>query len=1065
MSCDAITPISAFQSTNLNSKIDSFNRLGERIVRSLGAPLVSVELHQDQIFENISLACEMFSKFAGYSKEYLVFDSALYERGKGTRLDVLYTLSNQTLSLEDKLKHRTTSQSTSPYLNVPENVYIVSCPISNTVFSSNSTLSASFFSNLEKNQILDKATFEVLKNNLNFSNLFSKSSTSYVVVTGYHTALNNIPNSIFSSNSALDELYPSGIVINEILNDTNYSELSNFTIYIPISNYFNQSTEYLNLYRIASPIPDTIFLENENLSSVYQTGISSLTSISDTQFEYISSNLSNISLYNFLSSYSIVYYLISHSLCSHMFSSYENLSSEFNLGLYETQTLAESGINLIENEIVSGFPINLYFQLSVLSSYNSIHQIPSNVFLDVESLSDTYGVTGIQSDQNISKNNYDTILSNLSNISLNYFLSSQNISSYSVNTSIFSSVFLNYENLSAPYIYGLSASTIIYENDINLINSNANPGFLLSSFITELSVDSYKVISDIPANLFLDIESLSETYGTTGLLSDTILDTTEFSNISSNITYVQFRYYYDLHNVETEYTLINNVSTSLVSSYPSLQALYPEGLSAGLVLNSTDYNSITSIIDPGFDFNYFFTLSTLTAYFCVNDIPRNAFLDTPSLSDMYGSEGIIKDTQISTTDYDFIVSNLSSVEFNYYYLYDHNELFYDVLTPLSAEIFLNYSTLSSIYPSGIDENYTLNQTEYDYLYDEISGVFQITDFFKLSVIPYIIYTNTESLCPVLFLNSNILSSTYIDGISSGTILSESQYSILSSNFDSSINNYLSSTPQSGLHYNYFFTSLNYIHKDFTNETLLSATYPNGIALNVTINENNYNALSAVSNTLLQNYFCESKTEGVSNSCSNQCSTSTSNIYSNMFDYDMMDYRKVISITDFEEGSTSGINTLFTIEQTLAQQTYFSYAMGNYGFDLISWWTVKNWLETREKVLAIRRACEFDERTQYLKMYPEPTDSVRFYGALACYVERPLRDLIKEAWVYKYALALCKITLGTVRGKFGSTQAFGGQIFSQDMMQQGITERDALEQQLYTTSAGLGDADPVSFFIG
>ena len=72
------------------------------------------------------------------------------------------------------------------------------------------------------------------------------------------------------------------------------------------------------------------------------------------------------------------------------------------------------------------------------------------------------------------------------------------------------------------------------------------------------------------------------------------------------------------------------------------------------------------------------------------------------------------------------------------------------------------------------------------------------------------------------------------------------------------------------------------------------------------------------------------------------------------------------MTDFEEGSSTGINTLFTIEQTMAQQTYFSYAMGNYGFDLISWYAMKNWMETREKLLATRRSYTFDERTQIMR---------------------------------------------------------------------------------------------------
>ena len=49
MDCSAVTPISAFQSTNLASKIDSFGRLGDRITRSLGAPMVNIEIHQDQL--------------------------------------------------------------------------------------------------------------------------------------------------------------------------------------------------------------------------------------------------------------------------------------------------------------------------------------------------------------------------------------------------------------------------------------------------------------------------------------------------------------------------------------------------------------------------------------------------------------------------------------------------------------------------------------------------------------------------------------------------------------------------------------------------------------------------------------------------------------------------------------------------------------------------------------------------------------------------------------------------------------------------------------------------------
>jgi len=185
---------------------------------------------------------------------------------------------------------------------------------------------------------------------------------------------------------------------------------------------------------------------------------------------------------------------------------------------------------------------------------------------------------------------------------------------------------------------------------------------------------------------------------------------------------------------------------------------------------------------------------------------------------------------------------------------------------------------------------------------------------------------------------------------------------------------------------------------------------------------------------------------------------------NSYDYLIGDYRKVIDVVDFEEGSSDGINTLFTIEQTLAQQTYFSYSLGNYGFDLISWYTLKNWLDTREKVLALHRDIKFDPRTQYFHMYPEPKNT-RFYGVVTCYVERPLVDIIQEPWVYQYALALTKIAIGNIRGKYQNTQLFGGGTINAAIMEDGKTEKVALEQKLYERAPGLGDAAPPEFFVG
>lgn len=247
---------------------------------------------------------------------------------------------------------------------------------------------------------------------------------------------------------------------------------------------------------------------------------------------------------------------------------------------------------------------------------------------------------------------------------------------------------------------------------------------------------------------------------------------------------------------------------------------------------------------------------------------------------------------------------------------------------------------------------------------------------------------------------------------------------------------------------------------FSSSTSLSSIFKDGLPEFEIVDRSLYSSITSF-NINLSSVFRESIKRGVSL----QGQDTKAVEYSNVFDYDAMDYRKVISVTEFEEGSNQGVNTLFTLEQTLAQQTYFSYAMGNYGFDLVSWYTLKEWLDTREKLLAIKRDLKFDERTQYLQMYPQPGSS-RFYGVVSCYLERPIRDLVKEQWVYEYAVALTKIIIGRVRGKFTGVSLLGGGSLNTDLLNEGLTEKKELEQMLLTgASAGFGDADPPMFVIG
>jgi hypothetical protein len=180
------------------------------------------------------------------------------------------------------------------------------------------------------------------------------------------------------------------------------------------------------------------------------------------------------------------------------------------------------------------------------------------------------------------------------------------------------------------------------------------------------------------------------------------------------------------------------------------------------------------------------------------------------------------------------------------------------------------------------------------------------------------------------------------------------------------------------------------------------------------------------------------------------------------DYDLEDYRKVIDIWSFDEGAAGGGDFLFSMEYIFAQQTYFSYVLGNYGFDLVSWHILKDWIDTRERMFALKRRYYFNDRTQCLKLTPEPITGQRFVGIIGAYVEKPIKDLIMERWIYKYALALTKIQVGNVRGKFGAVQLFGGGTVSIEIGAQGLAEQEKLEAELMD---GFGEVSQIKFFIG
>ena len=182
------------------------------------------------------------------------------------------------------------------------------------------------------------------------------------------------------------------------------------------------------------------------------------------------------------------------------------------------------------------------------------------------------------------------------------------------------------------------------------------------------------------------------------------------------------------------------------------------------------------------------------------------------------------------------------------------------------------------------------------------------------------------------------------------------------------------------------------------------------------------------------------------------------------DYDVQNYRKVLNCFSVEPGESTGINTLFTLESALAQQTQWQYLLGEgRGFDLTSYAAVKSYLDTRRKVLGQEVYYRFDPFTQYLRILPEPRRMDPYLGLVGCYVEKPIRELIIERWVFEYALALTMVIVGRLRSKYTMTMLGGSTLRGDEILNAGLQAKKELEEQLFR-GTGWVESQP-TFMVG
>lgn len=189
-------------------------------------------------------------------------------------------------------------------------------------------------------------------------------------------------------------------------------------------------------------------------------------------------------------------------------------------------------------------------------------------------------------------------------------------------------------------------------------------------------------------------------------------------------------------------------------------------------------------------------------------------------------------------------------------------------------------------------------------------------------------------------------------------------------------------------------------------------------------------------------------------------------YNKMFDYDIMDYRKVVSVVNYSESGVSSITSLYNFDTSLAQQFFYTNQFNHRSFGLTTWYALHEWRNLYEKMLAVKRGWHFNKDTQYLTLTPQPRMGERFFGIVECWVERPLKDVLKEPWVFDYALAVCKEMLGRVRSKWGDSVQMlgGGSLTGNALAQEGVTKQKELLDELIKNQA-YGAMHKPRFFIG
>lgn len=175
--------------------------------------------------------------------------------------------------------------------------------------------------------------------------------------------------------------------------------------------------------------------------------------------------------------------------------------------------------------------------------------------------------------------------------------------------------------------------------------------------------------------------------------------------------------------------------------------------------------------------------------------------------------------------------------------------------------------------------------------------------------------------------------------------------------------------------------------------------------------------------------------------------------------------------------STGINTLFTIENFLYTQGYIDPQNFMGGGGLIGYQIAMDYIETLERYMPEKYTFKYARKSRKLHVSPTPElkeirtqngEDFNFAGFLLIrcmaydgsfvdgwtYTDFE-NDSFEEGWIKKYALAKAKITLGGIRRKFAQFNSVGNTGISLDgpeLVSEGKEEMDKLIEELDTNYA-------------